>query len=96
MNAENCNQCIYGEAGSCEFWSDRYSQQNVCPRFNPGKTEGMELKGMTDIRRMDIEKAIVATRVLMGNLTLNKKMRVIIDYDPQETTVHVDFFAMRD
>lgn len=56
--------------------------------------EGMEVVTDIHIRRLDIERFMMATKTLSSMFELNKKRRVIIDYDPEKATV--TFLILKD
>lgn len=99
LNRElTCRQCIYGnaETGFCELHGYEYNAEKVCPQYSQKTADEMKLKRRISIHRADVDKAVTALQVIFGKMELDKKMRIIIDYDPQTSSVQINFFARHD
>ena len=48
------------------------------------------------IRTKDFEKGFVAVQQLALPLELNKKMRVVLEYDPQKSSTTIQYFKIEE
>jgi hypothetical protein len=94
---QNCDNCIYLDSTNkvCKLWSEKLPKKRICTQFIGTKTDGLELTQQTSIRREDVEKMIIAAKVLLPSQTTKKKMRVIIEYDPQKPAINFSYFTAK-
>ncbi len=57
------------------------------------ENSGLELQRTTSIRREDVEKFLIAVQEIIKPFELNKRQRVIVDYDPESPSVKIHYFT---
>lgn len=57
------------------------------------ENNGLELQKTISIRREDVEKYLIAIQQITNPFELNKRQRVIADYDPESPSVKIHYFA---
>lgn len=57
------------------------------------ENNGFELQRTTSIRREDVEKFLIAVQQIARFFDLNKRQRVIVDYDPESPSVKIHYFT---
>lgn len=94
MNPEiSCMNCIYCKNSTCQLLGDTLPRKGYCTQFASIQSQ-MSLERQICIKREDVEKMLIFAKTIFATGIPTKKMRIIVDYDPQEIILKLNTFTI--